>query len=93
MEGQDEIDSPAKGWGTEGCALGTNLVEWAVLDAQWFGVALRRKRVFALADFGDWASRPPILLERASLRGDTPPRRETGEEAAGTIKACARSGG
>ena len=33
-----------------------------------------------LLDTGDWASRPPILLERESLRGDTPPSREAREK-------------
>lgn len=83
---------PADGWGSEGVALGEHgLVEWAVLDAQWFGLAQRRRRVFAVLDTGDWASRPPILLERDRLRGDHPPRREAGEEVAGTLKV--RAGG
>ena len=68
---------PRNGWRSSGCATGPDgLVEWCTLDAQFFGLAQRRKRVFALADFGDWASRPPILLERESLRGNPPPRRE-----------------
>lgn len=75
---------PADGWGTEGMALGEHgLVEWAVLDAQWFGVAQRRRRVFAVLDVGDWSVRPPILLERDSLRGDSAPSREAGEGATG----------
>lgn len=93
LAGLDELDTPANGWGTEGAALGTNLVEWAVLDAQFFGVAQRRRRVFALADFGDWAGRPPLLLERDSLRGNSPPRRKAGEEVAGTISARTKGGG
>ena len=80
MAGLDELDTPKNGWGKEGAALGDNgLLEWSVLDAQWFGLAQRRKRVFAIVDFGDWASRPPILLERHSLRGNTPPSREARE--------------
>lgn len=76
------VAAPAKGWGTEGVALGKHgLVEWCVLDAQWFGVAQRRRRVFAVLDTGDWASRAPILLERDSLRGDSPPSREAREDA------------
>lgn len=75
-----EFDVPADGWGTEGVALGDNgLVEWAVLDAQWFGVAQRRRRVFALLDTGDWINRPPVLLEPDSLRGDSAPSREARE--------------
>lgn len=94
LAGVDGTTAPPKGWGNEGCAVGPEaMVEWATLDAQWFGVAQRRRRVFALADFGDWSSRPPILLESESLRGDTAPRREAGESVAGTFKAGARSGG
>lgn len=83
MAGLADVDVPANGWGTEGAALGDDaLLEWAVLDAQWFGVAQRRRRVFAIADFGDWSNRPPILLERDSLRGDTAPSREAGQSTA-----------
>jgi len=85
---------PPKGWGTEGCAVGPEaMVEWATLDAQWFGVAQRRRRVFAIADFGDWRSRPPILLESEGLRGDTAPSRETGQSVAGSLSARTKGGG
>lgn len=78
-----DINTPANGWGNTGVALGENgLVEWRVLDAQYFGLAQRRKRVFAIVDFGNWMDRPPILLEPKSLCGDTPPSRETGESVA-----------
>lgn len=77
MAGLDGTPVPPKGWGAEGCAVGTEaMVEWSTLDAQWFGVAQRRRRVFAIADFGDWASRQPILLEPQGMRGDSAPRRE-----------------
>lgn len=93
LAGLDHVDCPPKGWGTEGCAVGDKaLVEWSTLDAQWFGVAQRRRRVFALADFGDWASRPPILLERDGLRGDSAPRREAWEGPA-THAADSAAGG
>lgn len=83
MAGLDEVSVPIKGWGYEGCALGGNgLLEWGVLDAQWFGVAQRRRRVFALLDTGDWRSRPPILLEPEGLRGDSAPSREAGKGSA-----------
>lgn len=85
---------PSAGWGTEGVALGEKaLVEWATLDAQWFGVAQRRRRCFALADFGDWTSRPPILLEPESVRGDTPPSREKGQEVTEIAGTLAANGG
>lgn len=89
-----DLDVPADGWGNEGVALGDiGLVEWAVLDSQWFGVAQRRRRVFAVLDTGDWASRPPVLLEPESLRGDSAPRREAGKGIAGTLGARTQGGG
>lgn len=89
-----ELDVPRDGWGNEGVALGPNgLVEWSVLDAQWFGVAQRRRRVFAVLDTGDWAGRPPVLLEPDSLRGDSAPRREAGESVTGTLSARTEGGG
>ncbi|APP85456.1 DNA cytosine methyltransferase [Xanthomonas hortorum] len=89
-----ELDVPADGWSNEGVALGDNgLVEWSVLDAQWFGVAQRRRRVFAVLDTGDWAGRPPVLLERDSLRGDSAPSREKGQSPAGSLAGGARQRG
>lgn len=89
LAGLDDVAVPPNGWGTEGVALGEHgLVEWCVLDAQWFGVAQRRRRVFAVADFGDWRNRPPVLLERNSLRRDTAPSRKAGQAAAaGTLRS------
>lgn len=75
-----DINTPENGWGNTGVALGENgLVEWRVLDAQYFGLAQRRKRVFAIVDFRNWQDRPPILLEPKGVCGDTPPGRETGQ--------------
>ena len=88
MAGLDDLDTPTNGWGKEGAAVGSNgLLEWSVLDAQWFGLAQRRKRVFAIVDFGDWTSRPPILLERESLRGDSAPSRETRQDFTADVRA------
>lgn len=54
---------------------------WAyrILDAQYFGVPQRRRRVFVVGYFGDWRRAAAVLFERQSLRGDSPPRRETGK--------------
>lgn len=84
------VDVPRKGWGSEGALVGQEaMVEWSTLDAQWFGVAQRRRRVFALADFGDWASRPPVLLEPDRVRGSAAPSRPSWEDAAGGLADCA----
>ncbi|HEL2957689.1 TPA: DNA cytosine methyltransferase [Stenotrophomonas maltophilia] len=93
MAGTD-LPVPTGGWGSEGVALGDNgLVEWSVLDAQWFGVAQRRRRVFAILDTGNWSDRAPVLLESDSLRGDSAPRRVTGESVTGTLSARTQGGG
>ena len=94
MAGLEGTGVPPKGWGTEGCALGSEaMVEWSTLDAQWFGVAQRRRRVFAIADFGDWRNRPPILLEPESVRGDTAPSREAGQDVTHSVAPCLTSSG
>ncbi|MFZ7109596.1 DNA cytosine methyltransferase [Avibacterium avium] len=87
MAGIRDINTPQNGWGNSGIALGENgLLEWRMLDAQYFGLAQRRKRVFAILDTGDWASRKPILLEQESVRGNTTPSREKERETTRTIK-------
>ena len=52
---------------------------WRVLDAQYFGLAQRRKRVIVVADFGNGADPAAVLFEPESVRRDSPPSRETGE--------------
>ena len=89
-----EFSVPPDGWGNCGAAVGPHgLVEWSVLDAQFWGLAQRRKRVFLVLDTGDWRGRPPILLESASLRGDPAPRREAGKGTAPTISSRPTGGG
>lgn len=51
---------------------------YRVLDAQWFGVAQRRKRVFIVGCLGDAASAAQVLFEPESSSGDTPPSRGEG---------------
>jgi DNA (cytosine-5)-methyltransferase 1 len=58
---------------------------WAVLDAQYAGVAQRRERVFAVGHFGDWRGPAAVLLEPESLCGGAPPSRETREDVARPI--------
>jgi len=47
---------------------------YRVLDAQWFGVAQRRRRVFVVAHARDWRCAAAVLFERESLFGDSPTR-------------------
>jgi DNA (cytosine-5)-methyltransferase 1 len=60
---------------------------WAyrVLDAQYFGVAQRRRRVFIVGCLGDPARAAAVLLEPESCEGHPPPSREAGEGVAGSL--------
>jgi len=63
---------------------------YRVLDAQYFGVAQRRRRVFVVGHFGDWRRAAAVLFERHSLQGHPVPSRETRKditECAGTLTA------
>ena len=53
-----------------------------VLDAQYFGVAQRRRRVFVVGYLGDWRRAAAVLFERESLSGHPAPSREAREEIA-----------
>jgi DNA (cytosine-5)-methyltransferase 1 len=66
---------------------------YRVLDAQFFGVAQRRRRVFVVGYLGDWRPAAAVLFEPESLRGDTAPSREAGQVAAPTIAGCSNGGG
>ncbi len=52
---------------------------YRVLDAQYFGVPQRRRRVFVVGYLGDWRPPAAVLFERESLCGHTAPIREEGE--------------
>jgi DNA (cytosine-5)-methyltransferase 1 len=58
---------------------------YRVLDAQYFGVAQRRRRVFVVGYLGDWKPAAEVLFESESLRRDTTPSRKQREEVAGTV--------
>jgi DNA (cytosine-5)-methyltransferase 1 len=60
---------------------------YRVLDAQYFGVAQRRRRVFVVANARGWQRAAAVLFERESLSGHPAPSREKGEGVAGTIAA------
>lgn len=58
---------------------------YRVLDAQYFGVPQRRRRVFVVGCLGDWRRAAAVLFERHSLSGDSAPSREAGEGFAADI--------
>jgi len=58
---------------------------YRVLDAQYFGVAQRRKRVFVVGYLGDWHRAAAVLFEQHSLQGHPAPSRETRQRVAPTV--------
>lgn len=62
-------------------ALGYGLA-WRVLDAQFFGVAQRRERVFLVGCLGDPRRAARVLFEPDGLRWDTPSSRDKRQELA-----------
>jgi DNA (cytosine-5)-methyltransferase 1 len=61
-------------------------VAWRILDAQYFGVPQRRRRVFIVASFGN-GSAAEVLFESESGTWDYPPSREAGKEVAYSLRA------
>lgn len=68
---------------------------WAyrILDAKYFGVPQRRRRVFVVGYLGDWRRAAAVLFERQSLSGNPPPSRKEGQDVAGTLSARPGGGG
>lgn len=85
MAGMPAPAVPPRGWGTEGVAVGEALLEWATLNASGFGVPQHRRRVYAVADLGNWANRPPVLLERAGVQRHPEAQRAQEEAPAAAI--------
>lgn len=85
------IPMPSKGkWQKSGYILGRDFsLAWRVLNAQYFGVAQRRRRVFLVADFGG-QSAPKILFEQCSMSGNTSQSESKGERTPRTIKRSVR---
>ncbi|HBM7600269.1 TPA: DNA cytosine methyltransferase [Enterobacter asburiae] len=71
------LESPGKRWSNAGYVLGPErAVAWRVLDAQFFGVAQRRRRVFVVATARGDIDPAKILFESEGLRRNTPPSRK-----------------
>ena len=66
---------------------------WRVLDAQFFGVPQRRRRVFVVGCAGNWRASAAVLLEFAGLSGYPPPRKKTREDLAPCLSARTHGGG
>jgi DNA (cytosine-5)-methyltransferase 1 len=90
LAGEDEPIIPSgEKWTNAGCVYGPQrAVAWRLLDAQYFGVAQRRRRVFVVASARADFDPAAVLFEFDSVRRDTAPSRETGQ----AIAPCVTNG-
>ena len=95
LTGEDcELKPAGKKWTNAGCVYGPErAVAWRILDAQYFGVAQRRRRVFVVASARKDFDPAAVLFERDSMRRDSAPRRAPREEVTGTLSSRTKSGG
>ena len=91
---ESNVPLPPKGkWQTAGCIMGDHFsIAWQVLDAQYWGVPQRRKRIYLVADFGGNTA-PKILFEREGLSGNFTESREAWQRTAGDIKTGTHKAG
>ena len=85
---ESEIPMPQSGkWATAGMVRGNGRsAAWRILDAQYWGVPQRRKRIFLIADFtGQCAGE--ILFEQQGVSWNLAESGETGEEVTGSLGA------
>ncbi|AOS74424.1 cytosine methyltransferase [Pseudomonas fluorescens] len=90
LAGEDcELQPPGKKWQDAGCVYGPKrTIAWRVLDAQYFGLAQRRRRVFVVASARDGFDPTEVLFEREGVRRDTAPRRgEKADSPVGTLRS------
>ena len=66
---------------------------WRVLDAQYFGVPQRRRRVFVIGYLGDWRPAAEVLFEPESVCRNSSESVQEGEGVAGTLTGGARKNG
>lgn len=79
LAGESSELQPAGGkWTHAGCVSGPErVIAWRILDAQFFGVAQRRRRVFVVASARKGFDPAAVLFELDSVRRYSAPRRET----------------
>lgn len=84
IAGEDsELQPSGKRWTNSGGVYGPQrTVAWRILDAQYFGVAQRRRRVFVVASARTDIDPSQILFERDGVRRDTAPSRSEGKAVA-----------
>ena len=86
LAGEDcELQPSGKRWPDAGCVYGPKrTIVWRVVDAQYSGLAQRRRRVFVVASARGGFDPTEVLFEREGVRRDTAPRRGEGQDVTGT---------
>ena len=94
LAGEDDpLEPPGGRWSNAGVVCGhKRTIAWRILDAQYFGVAQRRRRVFVVASARNGFDPAAVLFEFDGLRRDTAPSRNAGEETAAAVGASASTG-
>ncbi len=81
-EKMTRLQPPGGKWTNAGSVYGPQrAVAWRVLDAQYFGVAQRRRRVFVVASARNGFDPAAVLFECDGVRRDSAPSREAGQVA------------
>lgn len=95
LAGEDDaLEPPGGKWSNAGVVYGPRrTVAWRTLDAQYFGLAQRRKRVFVVASARTDFDPVDVLFECEGVRRDTAPSRGAGEAVAPSVTAGASNGG
>lgn len=95
LAGEDDPLVPSgERWTDAGCVFGPErAVAWRVLDAQYFGLAQRRRRVFVVASARSGFDPAAVLLEFDGVRRDSAPRREPGQDFTHDLAPCLTSSG
>lgn len=82
------IEPTGKRWENCGVAIGpTRSAIWRVLDAQYFGLAQRRKRVFVVASARTDIDLIEILLDTTSMQRNSKPSRQTSKANSTSVEA------
>ncbi|WP_275076963.1 MULTISPECIES: phage N-6-adenine-methyltransferase [Providencia] len=89
----EELKPTGEKWSNAGYVSGPQRnISWRILDAQYFGVPQRRRRVFVVATARKDISVPEILFEQAGMRGDIETSRTQAEAITSDAGECLASG-
>ena len=87
LAGESSELQPTGGrWSNAGVVFGPQrAIAWRILDAQYFGVAQRRRRVFVVASARKGFNPAKVLFEWEGVRRDIAPSRSAGQDVTGSV--------